>query len=155
MNAQALYHRYAPMVLRRCRALLREEQAALDAMQDTFERVIRANNPLLAPSALLYTVATNVCLNRLRTRKRRPETDDDALLLRIAVAPDAEEIGGARLTLARLFAAEQPSTRTIAVLHLVDGLTLEEVASEVGLSVGGVRKRLARLKTHIRELEAL
>jgi DNA-directed RNA polymerase specialized sigma24 family protein len=46
------------------------------------------------------------------------------------------------------------STRTIAVLHLVDGMTYEEVAREVGLAVSGVRKRLRTLRAHLRELEA-
>jgi DNA-directed RNA polymerase specialized sigma24 family protein len=32
------------------------------------------------------------------------------------------------------------------VLHHVDGLTLEEVAAEVGMSVSGVRKRLRTIK---------
>jgi RNA polymerase sigma-70 factor (ECF subfamily) len=41
----------------------------------------------------------------------------------------------------------------MAVLHLVDGLTLEEVAAEMGLSVSGVRKRLRTLKAHVAELE--
>jgi len=50
---------------------------------------------------------------------------------------------------------EQASTRTIAVMHLVDGLTLEEVAREVGLSVSGVRKRLRTLKARVAELEGV
>ena len=40
----------------------------------------------------------------------------------------------------------------MAVLHYVDGLTLEEVAIETGLSVSGVRKRLRRLKTDLTEM---
>jgi RNA polymerase sigma-70 factor (ECF subfamily) len=38
-------------------------------------------------------------------------------------------------------------------LHLLDGLTLEEVAQEVGLSVSGVRKRLRTLRAHVEALE--
>jgi RNA polymerase sigma-70 factor (ECF subfamily) len=41
----------------------------------------------------------------------------------------------------------------MAVMHLVDGLTLDEVAVEVGLSVSGVRKRLRVLKEHVSQLE--
>ena len=40
-------------------------------------------------------------------------------------------------------------TGVIAVLHHVDGMTLEEVAAEVGLSVSGVRKRLRTLKARL------
>jgi RNA polymerase sigma-70 factor (ECF subfamily) len=53
----------------------------------------------------------------------------------------------------RLFAGQPESTRLIAVLHYVDRLTLEEVASEVGLSVSGVRKRLRTLKERIPSLD--
>ena len=41
-----------------------------------------------------------------------------------------------------LFGRQPESSRTIAVLHFVDGLTLEEVARQTDLSVSGVRKRL-------------
>ena len=43
----------------------------------------------------------------------------------------------------------------MAVMHLLDGLTLEEVAAETGLSVSGVRKRLRTLRSNVRELEAM
>ena len=42
----------------------------------------------------------------------------------------------------------------MATLHFVDGLTLEEVAGEVGMSVSGVRKRLRALRATLVELEA-
>jgi RNA polymerase sigma-70 factor (ECF subfamily) len=41
----------------------------------------------------------------------------------------------------------------MAVMHYVDGMTYEEVAREVGLSVSGVRKRLRTLKAHVRDLD--
>jgi len=87
--------------------------------------------------------------------RRRPEDANDELVLRIAVAPDDTQRPFARLLLGQVFAREKPSTRTIAVLHLVDGFTLQQVAEEVGLSVSGVRKRLASLRTHLQELEEI
>ena len=60
---------------------------------------------------------------------------------------------GARLVRAAVFAREPPSTKPHDVLHLLDGLTLEGVAEEVGLSVSGVRKRLRTPKQHVAELE--
>jgi RNA polymerase sigma factor (sigma-70 family) len=156
IDVDDFYRRYGPMVLRRCRALLRDDQKALDAMQDTFVQLVRREDRLegTAASSLLYRMATNTCLNRLRTERRRPEDADDELVLRIATA-DEEGSGGAfaRLVLERVFAQELDSTRTIAVLHLVDGMTLEETAAEVGMSVSGVRKRLRGLKARVQELE--
>ena len=143
------------MVWRRCRWLLRDDQLAQDAMHEVFVQLLRRKEVLVieTPSALLHQVATNVCLNRLRSTKRHPEDRDDELLLRIAAAPEVDgRLPAARL-LDRLFDREPPSTRTIATLHLLDGMTLEEVAAEVGLSVSGVRKRLRTLRTHLHELE--
>jgi RNA polymerase sigma factor (sigma-70 family) len=157
VDVEALYTRYSPMVLRRCRLLLKDEQQAVEAMQDTFVELLRRQGALdaHAPSSLLFRVATNTCLNRLRSRRRRPEDADQDLVVRIAEAPDEVGLAGARLMLARVFAAELPSTRDMAVMHLLDGMTLEEVAAETGLSVSGVRKRLRTLKAHVAELEAV
>jgi len=155
LDIEALSQRYGPMVLRRCRHLLRDEDEAMDACQDVFVRLLEHRDRIEArfPSSLLYRIATNVCLNRIRYRKRRPTTSDDAVLCTIASAqaPGARE--EARLVLDRLFVRHPASSRTIALLHYLDGLTLEQVAEVVGLSVSGVRKRLRGLRHTLKEME--
>jgi RNA polymerase sigma-70 factor (ECF subfamily) len=156
VDVESLYRTHGPMVLRRCRRLLRDEAKAVDAMHDVFVEVLRRQDRLevSAPAGLLLTVATNVCLNRLRGERRRPEDADDDLLLRIAdpaAAGGHEDRSLARRLLARCFGGESESTRLIAVLHYVDRLTLEEVAAETGLSVSGVRKRLRTLRVRLEE----
>ncbi len=148
IDVEEMYRRYGPMVLRRCRRLLGDEEQALDAMQDTFVRLIRYQQRLTAqaPSSLLYRMATHVCLNRIRSRKRAPATANTELLERIATDEGVEERSLSRTILDRLFGREPVSTRMIAVLHWHDGLTLAETAAEVGLSVSGVRKRLRKLQ---------
>ena len=152
IDVEAFYVRYGPMVLRRCRRLLGDEEAALDAMQETFVKLLQNERRLSAdaPSSLLYRMATNVCLNRLRASRRRPETRDEALLMQIACATDTESASMARSLLERLFSREKASTRTIAVMHLLDGMTLQEVAEEVGMSVSGVRKRIRVLRERLK-----
>jgi len=139
------------MVLRRCRKLLRDEDRALDAMQDVFVLLLRNDARLVAdaPASLLLRMATNVCLNRIRSTSRKPEDADEALLQQIAGDDGLESRSLARAALARIFGREPESTRAMAVMHLVDGMTLEEVANEVGLSVSGVRKRLRTLKERV------
>lgn len=153
LDVEALYKKYGPMVLRRCRSLLHDEEKALDAMQDTFVRVLRSADKLTgdAPSSLLYRVATNVCLNILRAQRIRRESSDEEALLEAVSSDNTEELGEARHLIERIFEKEDPSTRTMAVLHYVDGLTLEETAARSGLSVSGVRKRLAGLKARSRK----
>jgi RNA polymerase sigma-70 factor (ECF subfamily) len=152
IDLETAYRQHGPMVLRRCRRLLRDEALALDAMQDVFVELLRRNDRLAdeAPSALLMRVATNVCLNRLRTKRRHPEDRDDEVLQRIAAAlPDGEARSAARQLVDRIFGREPESTFAIAVLLYVDRMTLEEVAAEVGLSVSGVRKRVRTLRARL------
>ena len=153
LDVEALSLRYGAMVLRRCRRLLRDEDEALDACQDVFVRVFVHRRRLdgAFPSSLLYRIATNVCLNRIRTRRRRPESPAEEILADIA---SSEAPGGeseARMVLDWLFGRHPESSRTIAVLHYVDGLTLEEVARQTKMSVSGVRKRLRQLRLMLTE----
>ncbi len=145
LDVESLYRRYGPMVLRRCERLLRDPEKAVDAMHDVFVEVLRRRETLdhRSGSSLLYRVATNVCLNRLRSTRRAAEDPEDELVLSLAASDDR---GSARLLLDRLLGREG-LTRTIAVLHLLDGMTHEEVAREVGMSVSGVRKRLRKLQS--------
>ena len=155
LDVAAHYERYGPMVLRRCRSLLRTEEAAVDALHDVFVQVLRNTGRLddAHPASLLLRIATNVCLNRLRSARRQPHDAVDAEVLAIAAAVEPEPSLLARLHLGTALREELQSTRLMAVLHHVDGMTLEEVASEVGLSVSGVRKRLRGLRARIEALE--
>ncbi|MBQ41159.1 MAG: RNA polymerase subunit sigma-24 [Gemmatimonadetes bacterium] len=154
MDVEELYQRYGPMVMRRCRQLLREENEALDATQDVFVQILKRRDRLemTHPSSLLYRIATNLCLNRIRDRQRRATMPGDGFLERVAVLDDTEPRLEARSVLERLFGRHQESTRTMAVLHFQDGMTLEEVAGEVGMSVSGVRKRLRGLRASLGEV---
>jgi RNA polymerase sigma-70 factor (ECF subfamily) len=155
-DIEALWTRYSPLVLRRCRQLLRDEDEALDVCQDVFVQLLRRRDDLEIqfPSSLIYRMATNLCLNRIRDRRHWPDLVEDEQLARIARLDDPTAEIHARSLLGRLFAGHRESTRMIAMLHFVDGLTLEEVAREVGLSVSGVRKRLRALRASLVELEA-
>ena len=156
IDVDAAYRQYGPMVLRRCRRLVRDESKAVDAMHDVFVNLLRAKDRLdgEAPASLLMRMATNVCLNQLRGERRRPEDADDDALLAIATAEEPGARSVARLALGTLLGRELESTRVMAVLHLVDGLTLDEVGREVGLSAAGVRKRLRGLKARVAVLAA-
>ena len=124
IDIEEYYTCYGPMVLRRCRQLLRDEDRALDAMQDVFTNVLMKKESL-------------------------KDTYPSSLLFQIAFSDDSEDRIMITNTLNRIFNKEKTSTREIAVLHFVDGMTLKEVATEVGLSLSGVRKRIRNLRTRI------
>lgn len=148
MDIEKLYKKFGPMVYRRCMTMLKNEEAATDAMQDVFVQLIKKKDSLTleAPSSLLYTIATNTCLNIIRKKNKKPECESDEILAIIAGQDDPERVVLTNHFLDKLFSTEKSSTKTMAVLHYVDGYTLEETAEQVGLSVSGVRKRLRKLR---------
>ena len=148
IDVEALYRRYGPMVLRRCRALLRDEDRAMDAMQDVFVQVLRHQDSLNAryPSSLLYRIATNTCLNVLRGTRRRRDVSNDDLLEGLPSTGSTEEEALDRVFIEQLFEGERESTRRIAEMRGAEDLSWEETAERVGLSVTGARKRMSGLR---------
>jgi len=150
-----LFDQYGPMVTRRCRSMLGDEQQAAEATQEVFARLVHKDLEVRHPSSLLYQMATHECLTRLRSRRRRPEDLTDDLPDQLATTPDVDERLDAAWALDWLFGREPPSTQQIATMFLVDGMTWEQIADELGMSVSGVRKRLRRLRSHLPALVAL
>ncbi|MCL2220461.1 MAG: sigma-70 family RNA polymerase sigma factor [Chitinispirillia bacterium] len=158
VDAAELFRKYWPMVLRRCRSMLGDTDRAVDAAQEVFIIVHEKQDLLHAdhPVSLLWRMATNQCLKEMQrysTRFKAP--GGDSLLERIACAGNDENRHMSRGVLQKLFGLHPESSRTIAVLHLVDGFTLEETAKMVNMSVNGVRKRLQALRDTLKELEGV
>ncbi|MGD0726201.1 MAG: sigma-70 family RNA polymerase sigma factor [Spirochaetia bacterium] len=146
-DIEALYRRYGPMVMRRCRHILGNEEEAADAMQETFVRVLTHRTTLHAryPSSLLYRIATNVCLNLMRTKRRRPTLRGEPFLEMVGEESHEERILDACL-LEQIFSGAKESTRRTAETYYLEAGTLRETAQRVGLSSSGVRKRLSALR---------
>jgi len=145
---EELFKKYGPMVVRRCRAILRDEDIAMDVSQEVFLKVLKKGDleKLEYPSSYLYTVATNLSLNYLRDNKKQAVTmtEQTLMFLESPDSPENQVINSQFLDY--LFSQVKASTKTIAYLHYVDGFTLEETAEMVGMSMSGIRKRLRALK---------
>src|ERR1017187_10064890 len=114
VDIESFYRLHGPMVLRRCRRLLRDEAKAVDAMHDVFVEILRRKDSLDAssPAGLLLTTATHVCLNRLRSERRKPEDRDDEMLFQIGAMENtasAENRTLASRVLDRLFSGQPES----------------------------------------------
>jgi RNA polymerase sigma-70 factor (ECF subfamily) len=149
INIEEFYLRYGPMVLRRCRQLLRDEEKAKDAAQEVFAKLLINKKQLKNqyPSSLLFRISTNTCLNMIRDHRNCHLLDGEDILERIAAYDESEEKIVMQDILKKIFRKENPSTREIAVMLYVDGMTHQEVADEIGLSVSGVRKRIREFRS--------
>ena len=158
IDVEAYYIRYGPMVLRRCYMMLKDEEQAADAMQEVFMKLILNKKRLkgIYPSSLLLKIATNVCLNIIRSRypyREHQAPDNEDILTKIAWYDETKSQENRLIinsVLEWIFQTEKKSTCEIAVMHFVDGMTLKQIANEVGLSVSGVRRRLRVLKERIK-----
>lgn len=152
IDVEAFYARYGPMVLRRCRRMLGDEQSAYDAMQEVFLKVLINRESLSGdhPSALLFRIATNTCLNKIRDdRKHKSSEYLDVLAKGPSSNRPEHGISSGRL-LADFLLEEKGPAREIAVMYFLNGMTLKEIGSVVQLSVSGVHKHVDKLRRKIR-----
>lgn len=131
-----------------CLRMLRNRDAALDAVQETFVNVFRKADRYKAEAAFstwLYRVAVNTCYDQLRKSKRKaaqslPDTLDP---------PDprsADELEAVELRpqIEDALQALQPEFRAAVVLVDLEGHALETVANMLAVPVGTVKSRVFR-----------
>jgi RNA polymerase sigma-70 factor (ECF subfamily) len=164
IDVAAWYEKYGPMVIRRCRKILGNSEDALDAVHDVFVNLLRAKPSLHGryPSSLLYTMATNICLNRIRKNKREithpagwrdsaggnwqdPDRSGGDEALFSCVDEGFEQVD-AELLMEVILKNESEMNRAICFMYHADGMTLKEIGEAVGLSITGVKKRLDAFK---------
>ena len=144
-------------MLRRCQLLLKNPHEAEDALQDVFIRAMRYGGSLSqrdVPLAWFYRTAERVCFDRLEKRGREPLSEvEEGSVDRAAVdtvfPPASRRIEAADLV-ERFFHRLDPRLRRLAILHYVDGLPQERIASELSWSRRTVGKKLQGLRRSMR-----
>jgi membrane fusion protein (multidrug efflux system) len=151
----ALVERHGPFVLRVCRSVLRDEDAAEDAFQATFLALARKAGSLWARDSLapwLHQAAYRAAAHdRSATIRRRSHEHAAAALKSESVAPphhanddDLEKIIHGEID--RL----PGRFRVAVVLCDLEGRTHEQAARHLGCAVGTVKSRLARGRKRLR-----
>ena len=144
-KAAELYRALGPVVYRRCLRILKDPEAAKDATQEVFMRLVRDMAKLEDRETVLpwiYRVATNHCLNLRRNATRHGE-DADAPPLEVAASTSPDLVPDRQLV-QQVLGRFDTTTQTVAVGVLVDGMEQEEVAEVLGISRRTVARRLAR-----------
>lgn len=154
-EVEALYVRYAPVLHARARSIMGSDEAAADAVQETFARVIRHWDSFRAeasPLTWMYQISTNWCLNQLRNHKgRHKKHTDHKDEIQPEFAPVLDPVGGLDApTIHRLLEEADDQTRRIVVHLYFDDLTREETARLVGISQPTLRKRHDAFVAHAR-----
>ncbi len=144
-RAAELYRTYGPAAYRRCLRILKDPEAARDATQEVFVKLVRDMAKLEDRETVLpwiYRVATNHCLNLRRNASRRGE-DADAPPLELA-SGSAHDVLPDRQLVQAVLSRFDTTTQSVAVGVLVDGMEQEEIAQALGVSRRTVGRKLAR-----------
>jgi RNA polymerase sigma-70 factor, ECF subfamily len=140
-GVRSLYRCYRGKVLARAFTLLRNQQAAEDATQEAFVRLLHAEELVLRhpePLAWLYRVTTNLCLNLLRDEKRHAN-----LIARTTPANDPRGSDAeTRTAVAEILGRVPNELQEIAVCYHADGMTCKEIAASLGVSRRTIGNRL-------------
>lgn len=138
---KVLFSQYGGMVLRRARAVLGDEQLARDAAQEVFLQVLKSEESFRAeasPVTWLYRITTNISLNMLKHRARRPEE-----LGELPELHEDERVGvDERLSIHAVLARVPEPLREIATYYYLDQMSHDEIARLCNVSRRTVGNRL-------------
>jgi RNA polymerase sigma-70 factor (ECF subfamily) len=148
-----------------CVRMLRDQEEADNATQDTFLKAYRAiergdAREVQEPARWLTRIAVNTCLDRLRSRRwqfwrKRPDQETERTILAMAPsgAPGPEsavfskEIGRRLAAALELLSDRQ---RSVFVLRHYEDRSLDEIGQILGLDTGTVKAHMARAVSKLR-----
>jgi RNA polymerase sigma-70 factor (ECF subfamily) len=133
-----------------------------DALQEAWLRIATSDtDPIENITGWLTTVVARVCLNTLRSRRRRStdSIDDTAAIDRIvnerALTPEERTVMADTLGLALLVVLEMlsPAERISFVLHDMFSVSFDEISQVLGKSTEACRQLASRARRRVRTAE--
>jgi len=161
-----LVHRYDRNIFRIAQHITHNEEDAQDVVQDAFLKAYQ-NLEQFQENSKFYTWLVRIAVNEalMKLRKRRTdrtvsldedvETEEGSMPREVADwSPNPEQLYGQSELgdiLKKTIQGLPPGFRTVFVLRDVEGLSTEETAEMLDLSVPAVKSRLLRARLQLRE----
>jgi RNA polymerase sigma-70 factor (ECF subfamily) len=128
--------------------LVGDYHAAQDVLQDVFVQVIKNIGWLREPRFFrpwAYRIASREAFRWLRRERRLSAlTEDESALDSVAGETATEEVDvETRQRLLEMLGDVSPASRAVLSLHYLEGMTLQEVADVLEISLAAVKSRLA------------
>jgi RNA polymerase sigma-70 factor, ECF subfamily len=150
-GAAAAFDPLRPRLIRIAYRMLRSVADAEDVVQDAFLRWLDADRDAVRePEAYLRRVVTRLCLDQLKSARRRRETYIGPWLPEPVVEAADEPVDDVTLPLMVALERLSPLERAAFLLHDVFGVGFEEIAETIGRDPAACRQLASRARTHVR-----
>ncbi|WP_194953584.1 sigma-70 family RNA polymerase sigma factor [Sphingopyxis solisilvae] len=150
MDAAGVFDPLRPLLTRVAYRMLGSVADAEDVVQDAFIRWLAADRAAVRePAAFLRRTVTRLCLDQLKSARRRRETYVGPWLPDPLVGDEEED----DVTLPLMLALERlsPLERAAFLLHDVFGVGFDEVAATIDRDPAATRQLAARARAHVRD----
>jgi RNA polymerase sigma-70 factor (ECF subfamily) len=157
----ALVRKYQDRIYNLCRHMLVDPDDAADAAQDTFVKTYQGLMGFTRTSTFytwLYRIAVNTCLDYQRKFSLRsiffPPGNEEYLNFTPSATPSPEAACADRQSMHVLRDALRrlsKKLRVVIVLKELEGLSYEEIAEVLDVSVGTVKSRISRAREELKK----
>lgn len=137
---ELLYRRYRDWVYRLAWRFTGNRQDALDVVQETFVYLLKkfpGFELTASMTTFLYPVVKHLSLNVGRKRVPGQATEDT-----LTQVPDTERMPTPRSELATAMATLPDEQREVVLMRFVDDMSLQEIATGLGIPLGTAKSRL-------------
>lgn len=152
---EELYHRFAPRVFTLACRMSGSRSSGEDLLQEIFLLIYRKLGSFKGEAALgtwVYRLATNCCLDYLRSRQHKLEMASDELDDSLPPRAAAGRLTADRLDLERAIAQLPPGYRAAFLLHDVEGFDHAEVGRLLGIAEGTSKSQVHKARMKMRAL---
>jgi RNA polymerase sigma-70 factor, ECF subfamily len=153
-----IYLRYRERVYAYALRVLANEQDAEDLFQEVFFRVYSRAESFTeekSPGGWIFTIAHNLCLNKVRDRKPQDNLDDLALPVEHGTYGAPTDLGeDGREVIARAMALLPIEYREVIILREYEGMSYAEITEILHTTIPSIKSRLYRAKGKLREILA-
>ncbi len=160
---EQLVLKYQDKIYNLCRYMLGNTHDAEDAAQDTFIKAYRNLNNFRPEASFytwLYRIAVNTCLDYKKrpffeSLFRKSDEDEDYILEPVSDEPSPEKLYESKqigLALLKSIGQLPLKLRTVIILKEIEGLSYEEIAEVLDISVGTVKSRISRAREELKVL---
>lgn len=164
---EQIVSKYEKLVYSICYRMFNNKEDALDCSQDTFLKVYKNMGKAIGKGSFkswICTIATNTCLDELRKRSKKQTISLDANYSNDEDSSKREVADTAPTPLDELLTNESSQIlkdainaladdyKAIIILRDIEGLSYDEIAESLDISLGTVKSRISRARKKLQNI---